>query len=190
MGTQPPPLRRGARGVADVVRAFPCGRTPTTEASSRVIVRRDAECSSRCPRPGQSTCVSTANRRRADGCPRSGHICFRPRRESVQVGSVTFEMDDLRTRRPCRARTTAIARRSGHESPAARTPPGRRPRRGGFSDPVGCRSRRGTLAGPANAGNRSLRAYLSEPPLARDPCQQNGALATRPIPGSEKHERR
>ena len=37
------------------------------EVSSRVIGRRDAARSSRCPPPGRSTCGSTANRRRADG---------------------------------------------------------------------------------------------------------------------------
>ncbi len=49
---------------------LPCGKTPTTEASSRVIARRDAAHSSRCPPPGRNTCERTASRRRADGWQR------------------------------------------------------------------------------------------------------------------------
>jgi hypothetical protein len=49
---------------------LPVWETPTTEASSRVIMRLDGPRSSRCPPPGRSTCASTANRRRADGWTR------------------------------------------------------------------------------------------------------------------------
>jgi hypothetical protein len=52
------------------VRVFLCVRTPTTAASSPVIVRREAAHLSRCPPPGRSTCESIVNRRRADGRPR------------------------------------------------------------------------------------------------------------------------
>jgi hypothetical protein len=42
------------------VPAFPCGKTPTTEASSSATTNRDAAGSFRFPEPGPSTCGTTA----------------------------------------------------------------------------------------------------------------------------------
>jgi Family of unknown function (DUF6529) len=70
IGPNPRPTRRCSRRGGRPVRVSRCGKRPTTEASSAVIMRRDAARWCRCRPPGRSTCASTANRRRADGRPR------------------------------------------------------------------------------------------------------------------------
>jgi hypothetical protein len=70
IGPTPAPTPRCSRRGGRRVHISPRGKTPTTEASSPIIMRRDAARSCRCRPPGRSTFGSTANRRPADGWPR------------------------------------------------------------------------------------------------------------------------
>jgi hypothetical protein len=57
MGPSPRSYAEVLEACGRRVRASPCGKMPTIEASSHVIMRRDAARSSPCPPPGPSTYV-------------------------------------------------------------------------------------------------------------------------------------
>jgi hypothetical protein len=121
------------------VRGFPCGRTPTTDASSRVIVRRDAECSSRCPPPGSPPGKHRESSRALTASHDDDTSAAAP--EGERAGRLRrFETDDFRpsSRASCVLRLALErARRISSQGITRRVQPGRPLRRYAGATPGG-----------------------------------------------------